>query len=87
MNTLIVHEPMHERPLRRHHIRILLRLLGSHLLLGQLRSWVPWSFFAETGAMGRGVELAGLLEDEGFTGFLAGRLGRMADGQGRGAWR
>lgn len=83
MYRAIVDKPMHKSPLRRHHVRILLRRLPRLLLSRQLGPRVSWSFLAKSGAMGWRVEFGGFLEDEWFGGFLARALVRsMPDEEG-----
>ena len=79
MNTSVSHKPMHEGSLWRHHIWVLLRLLGGRLLSGQLWSRISRRIFPESGAMRGRVEFGWLFEDEGLGGLLGGFMGGIAD--------
>jgi hypothetical protein len=74
MYTLIMKKPVHERPLRGHHMRIFLCLHPSFFLGGQIGAWIARRLFSKLGAMGWRHEFGRLFEDEwvGAGALLAG---------------
>jgi hypothetical protein len=79
MNTSIIHKPMHEGSLWRHHIWVLFCLPGGCLLSGQLWTGISGRIFSESSAMRRRIKFGWLFEDEGSGGLFGGFVGGIAD--------